>query len=328
MRSNAARSARTQSGTLGRRLMKSNIINLQNTPDPETVTREEVSFDSAGVRLVGMLFKPKDGSEQLPAAVVTGAWTTVKEQMAGTYARELAARGFVALTFDLSGWGQSDGEPRFVEDHAEKTADIKAAFQILASQPEVEPASLHGLGICASAGYMVDAASGNPNVASVGLVAPWLQNQDIVRAVYGGEEGVEQLIQVARDAEAAGGVLIPAAGPADAEGVLMAMDGYYADPSRGAIEAYDNQWNQASWEAWLTYTPANDPARLDKPLAVVHSDAAAIPEGVRTFLSGFVGEATQKWLEDVTQFDFYDDPEAVNTAADTLAAHFAANAGQ
>lgn len=74
-----------------------------------------------------MLFKPKVASEPLPAAVVTGAWTTVKEQMAGTYARELAARGFAALTFDLSGWGQSDGEPRYVEDYVQKTADIKEA---------------------------------------------------------------------------------------------------------------------------------------------------------------------------------------------------------
>ena len=64
----------------------------------------------------------------------------------------------------------------------------------------------------------------------------------------------------------------------------MPIGGYYHDPERGAVPEYDNKWNQASWEGWLTYHPADNPQRLDKPLAVVHSEAAAFPEGVRSFL--------------------------------------------
>ena len=41
-----------------------------------------------------------------------------------------------------------------------------------------------------------------------------------------------------------------------------------------------------------------------------------------TFLSGFAGDATMQWLEGVTQFDFYDNPEDVTRAADTMAEHF------
>ena len=102
----------------------------------------------------------------------------------------------------------------------------------------------------------------------------------------------------------------------------MPIGGYYYEPSRGAIPEYDNKWNQASWEGWLTYYPADNPQRLDKPLAVVHSEAAAIPQGVKTFLSGYVGEATLRMLDNVTQFDFYDNPEDVTRAADTVAEHF------
>ena len=90
----------------------------------------------------------------------------------------------------------------------------------------------------------------------------------------------------------------------------------------GAIPEYDNQWNNAGWEGWLTYHPADNPQRLEKPLAIVHSESAAIPQGVRTFLSGFAGDATMQWLEGVTQFDFYDNPEDVTRAADTMAQHF------
>ena len=44
--------------------------------------------------------------------IVTGTWTTVKEQMAGIYARELANRGLAALAFDFTGWGESGGAPQ------------------------------------------------------------------------------------------------------------------------------------------------------------------------------------------------------------------------
>ncbi len=169
---------------------------------------------------------------------------------------------------------------------------------------------------------MVDAVSGNELVKSIGLVAPWLQNAELVEAVYGGVEGVEGLIALSRDAEAAGGQIIPAAGPEGAEGVLMPIGGYYYEAERGAIPAYDNQWNNAGWEGWLTYFPADQADRLTHPLAIVHSEAAAIPQGVKAFLAGFAGEATLQMLEGVTQFDFYDNPEDVTRAADTMAAHF------
>ena len=145
---------------------------------------------------------------------------------------------------------------------------------------------------------------------------------EIVKTVYGGEEGVDGLIAVSRAAAARGGEIIPAAGPVGAEGVLMPIGGYYHDPSRGAIPEYDNKWNPAGWEGWLRYHPADNPERLDKPLAIVHSEAAAIPDGVKTFVKGFTGQATLRWLEDVTQFDFYDDPEEVRRAADVVVEHF------
>ncbi len=293
------------------------------------VETRTVTFKSEGATLSGTLYLPEEhDGKGLPAVVVTGAWTSVQEQMPANYAREMAERGFAAFTFDFRGWGKSGdlpGHVRYVESPEAKTSDIRAAFAFVATLPEVNPAQIHGLGICASAGYMVDAVSGNPLVQRIGLVAPWLHNKEIVETVYGGSEGVAGLIEVSRAAEAAGGEVIPAAGPEGAEGVLMPVGGYYYEPDRGAIPQYDNKWNNAGWEGWLTYHPADNPKRLDKPLAVVHSDAAAIPQGVRTFLEGFAGKATVQWLENVSQFDFYDISENVERAADTVAAYFRAN---
>ena len=284
------------------------------------------TFDSHGSEMNGTLYLPEghDGSA-LPTVIVTGAWTSVQGQMPATYAAEMVARGFAAVTFDFRGWGASGDLPgavRYKEDPSAKIEDIRAAIAAAGGLPEVDAAQLHGLGICASAGYMVEATAGNDAIKSVGLVAPWLQDEALVEAVYGGAEGVNGLIAVSQAAEAKGGEIIPAAGPEGAEGVLMPIGGYYYEAERGAIPSYDNKWNQAGWEGWLTFTPVRASVRFDKPLAIVHSESAAIPDGVRKFLAGFAGEATQQWLEDVTQFDFYDNPEDVTRAADTVAAHF------
>jgi len=288
------------------------------------------AFENEGSTLKGVLYLPENYADtKLPTIVVTGAWTSVQQQMPETYARALVDRGFAAVTFDFRGWGASGDLPggvRYIESPRAKTSDLRAAFNYVAGLPEVDPNAINGLGICSSAGYMVDAAAGNPLVKRVGLVAPWLHNAKIVEAVYGGADNVKSLIEASRRAEAAGGEVIPAAGPEGAEGVLMPIGGYYYEPSRGAIPEYDNQWNNAGWEGWLTYAPADHGGRLDKPLAVVHSDAAAIPEGIRTFLSGYGGQASELWLDGVPQFDFYDDETVVTKAADAVAAHFRATA--
>ena len=292
------------------------------------VETRSFTFENEGTTLSGTLYVPEghDGSA-LPTVIVTGAWTTVEEQMPSIYAREMVERGFAAVTFDFRGWGKSGDLPggiRFEENPTAKISDIRAAISAAAALDEVDATLIHGLGICASAGYMVDATSGHDMVRSVGLVAPWLQDAQIVAAVYGGEDGVAGLKSMAAAAEAEGGQIIPAAGPAGTEGVLMAMDGYYADPTRGAIPAYDNQWNNTGWDDWLSYHPVDRAGSFDKPLAIVHSQAAAIPQGVQAFLNAYAGQATLQWLEDVTQFDFYDNPEDVERAADTVATHFSA----
>ncbi len=305
---------------------------LMTTTALADVTTRPIAFENEGATLNGTLYLPSGHTEGTahPTVIVTGAWTSVEEQMPATYAKAMAERGFAAITFDFRGWGKSGdlpaatpGGPRFIESPEAKTSDIRAAFAFASTLPQVDAAALHGLGICASAGYMVDAAAQNDAVSRVGLVAPWLQDKALVEAVYGGAEGVAALKAVAEAAEAEGGDIIPAAGPEGAEGVLMPIGGYYFEPARGAIPQYDDAWNNAGWNDWLTYTPVDGAGDFDKPLAIVHSEAAAIPDGVRRFVSSMAGEATQRWLEDVTQFDFYDDPDAVTSAADAVAAHFA-----
>jgi hypothetical protein len=288
---------------------------------------ERVTFLSGGERIVGDLYIPADvdAARPAPGVVVTGAWTTIKEQMAGLYARELAERGYVALAFDFRTWGESGGTPRSLESPDLKIADIHAAAAFLEARRETT--AVGGLGICASAGYMATAAAQGARLESLALVAPWLHDRAIVEEVYGGSDGVAALVASGRAAQArftSGGesTLIPAAGPAGSN-ALMAGAPYYTEADRGLVAAWENTFNVASWEGWLTFD-AHRAAALTQPFFIAHSEAAAIPHGARRFYAAVQGRKSALWLENVTQFDFYDRPDAVKAATDAVAAHFAA----
>ena len=238
----------------------------------------------------------------------------------------MADRGHAVLAFDFRNWGVSGGNERQLENPANKTQDIIAAANYLTTRDEIDGNKIAGLGICASAGYMADAAVQSEDIKAIALVAPWLHDREIVNEVYGGEESVQSLIDTSRKAEAkyetTGELsLIPAASMTD-ENAVMYQAPYYTEADRGAIPEYINEFNLASWEGWLTYDAIATADNLDKPVMIIHSEAAAIPQGAKEFYSRLSGEKEQLWLEETTQFDFYDSPEAVTTASDAVTEHF------
>lgn len=293
-------------------------ISLQNTPARKGVTERAVSFDSNGATLRGTLYTPENATAPLPGVIVTGAWTTVKEQMPGTYARELATRGFAALAFDFTGWGESDGAPRYVEDPAVKTADIRAAATFLTTLPEVDSARVSGLGVCASSGYMAAAVADDDRLQKVALVAPWLHDAPMAEGIYGGAESVANLI-AASEAEGAAETVLLAASATDQNSVMFQAP-YYTEEDRGLIAAYDNKFSVASWKPWLTYDAQASADRLTKPMLMVGSPAIALPAGAAAYEARMTAPLEKLWLgEGVTQFDFYDRKDAVSAAADAVA---------
>lgn len=292
-------------------------INLQNTPTPASITVEKVNFPSTGFQLQGTIFRPAQTATVLPGIVVTGAWTSIKEQMAGTYARELAARGFAALAFDPTGWGESEGQPRFVEDPATKTGDIVAAARFMAGRADIDPRRIHGLGICASAGYMAKAVADSGLFARAALVAPWLHDPAMAEKIYGGPDAVARLISAEES-------VLTAASTTDDTAVMYEAP-YYTEADRGLIAEYDNRFNTLSWKPWLTYDAFDSAQRLNKPLLMVGSPAMAVPDGPAIHEERTSAPVTKRWLgDDVTQFDFYDREDVVRTASDAVTGHFTA----
>lgn len=297
-------------------------------------TTKKLAFTRGDNSLVGELILPR-GVENPPVVVVTGAWTTVKEQMPTVYAHALAARGYGAFVFDFTGWGESEGKNRFLEHPTEKTEDIKAAVGFLATRDEIDTSRIGGLGVCASAGYMVKAfaeLSGKPEqskLKTIGLVAPWLHDTELATEVYGGEASINALAEAGEAArerfEQTGAITtIEGASKTNTQSLMQAAL-YYSEPDRGQIPEYDNRFNLASWMPWLSFDALSLAEKLPGKVTFVHSEAAAIPHGVKAFAERAGDKVEGVWLENVSQFDFYDHAEPVRLAADAIEKHFRAH---
>ncbi|MFE1766918.1 alpha/beta hydrolase [Streptomyces angustmyceticus] len=289
---------------------------------------EGVALPSEGTELVGDLYRPasQPAGDASPAVVVVGSWTTVKEQMAGRYAAGLARRGVTALAFDFRGYGGSKGEPQNFESPERKIEDILSAVGYLKSRPDVDSSRIGALGICAGSGYVAVAASRNPEIRSVAMVAPWLHDRTLVQDIYGGPDGIRERMaqgEAARERyESTGEVdYVPAASEADAHAAMYGPFDYYLNADRGAVPQWGNRFAVMSWPQWLTFDPIAVAPRCTAPTFMLHSPDAAVPDGARRFHDALTAPKELRWTTG-TQFDFYDQESTVEPALDSVGAHF------
>lgn len=136
-------------------------------------TFRAVSFKNNSLKLAGNLYLPVgfDKSKKYPAIVVVHPGGGVKEQTAGVYAEKLAESGFVALAFDASFQGASEGEPRFLDNPMNRVGDIYSAVDYLVTLPYVEANQIGGLGICAGSGATVKAAMTERRIKAIATVS-------------------------------------------------------------------------------------------------------------------------------------------------------------
>jgi dipeptidyl aminopeptidase/acylaminoacyl peptidase len=102
--------------------------------------KKPVSFYSEGVRLVGDLYSPESlkPGERRAGIVLCHGYTGVKDIYLPDNARVLNEAGYVAMTFDYKGWGDSEG-PRSRLAPYSRVADVQAALTFLGTVPEVDP---------------------------------------------------------------------------------------------------------------------------------------------------------------------------------------------
>ena len=140
----------------------------------DRVTIEKVTFrNKLGMKVVGNLFVPKnlDRSARTPAIIVGHPMGAVKEQSSNLYAQKLAEQGFVTLSFDLSFWGESEGQPRHTVAPEIYADDFSAAVDFLSTQAFVNADNIGVLGICGSGSFALSAAQIDPRMKAIATVS-------------------------------------------------------------------------------------------------------------------------------------------------------------
>jgi polyvinyl alcohol dehydrogenase (cytochrome) len=85
--------------------------------DALEVEHESITIWSEGVRLAGDIYRPKSlqPGEKLPGILLVHGWGGTKAHLNRAYAPQFASLGFVVLTFDFKGWGESNGPLMYTE---------------------------------------------------------------------------------------------------------------------------------------------------------------------------------------------------------------------
>lgn len=124
-----------------------------------------VDFFSEGTRLAGDLFLPEDlrAGEKRAGIVLCHGYTGVRNLYLPDTARALNEAGYVVLTFDYKGWGDSDGPKSRLAPYG-RVLDSQAALTFLGIQENVDPDRLGIYGTSYGGATVVWTAAVDPRV--------------------------------------------------------------------------------------------------------------------------------------------------------------------
>jgi hypothetical protein len=163
----------------------------QEAPPAGEPGRKPIHIWSDGTRLSGDLFFPPGFQEdqKYPAIVLCHGWGGVRAHLARGTAPRFARAGYIVLTFDYRGWGDSDsrlvlkertGEPdssgigaarvqfiRELVDPFDQVEDIRAAIAYLEGEPAVDASRIGLWGTSFGGGHVIFVAAHDDRVKCV-----------------------------------------------------------------------------------------------------------------------------------------------------------------
>ena len=136
---------------------------------------KKVWFNKFDTKIAGLLFLPKNfnENEKYPAIVICHPGGGVKEQCSSLYAWHLTQNGFIALAFDASHQGESEGLPRYLEDPTSRVEDIRSAVDYLVTLSFVNEDKIGAMGICAGGGYTINAIQTEYRIKAAAGISTW-----------------------------------------------------------------------------------------------------------------------------------------------------------
>lgn len=302
------------------------------------VNKKNVKFNARGLKLAGILNIPENAEEKKnPAIVCVHPGSSCKDQTAGIYAEKLAKLGYVTIAFDASYQGESEGEPRYIEEPSARVEDIRSAVDYMTTLDFVDENRIGVLGVCAGGGYAVNAAMTEHRIKAVGTVV----GANIGRVYRESANTLETLEAIGkqRTAEARGAETfitnwIPRnqeerekAGITDID-IIEAVD--YYTTSRGKSPNSPNKLNFVSMGSVLAFDAFNlADSLLTQPLQIIVGSVQGAFGSYRDGHDLYNKAASKKKdlyiIEGASHYDLYDREEPVNKAVEKLGAFYKEN---
>lgn len=304
----------------------------QNWKQSEEPEKQTVEFRSEGLKVIGDLFRPSHhtAEQTLPAIVMAGPMTGVKEQVAGLYAKSLAKAGFVTLVFDHRHFGESEGMPRQHEDPSKKIEDFKNAISFLCSLKDIDPQGIGGFGISMGGGYMLQLAAFDRRIKAITIVASGLNLADTLVEMMGKEGFVKFLSELnnARQKHYNTGQVqyIPAVATQNKPAAMIGDEPFeYYGTSRSWSPGWVNRYTTESVENLVAFNALPYARHISPtPILIIHgkNDKYCLPKFAQQVydLAGDPKEII--WVDTTNHIDLYDVDKYVDPAIDRIVAWF------
>lgn len=292
----------------------------------ENVTRTKVKFHNRyGIELAGDLYVPKNAEGKLPAIAAAGPFGAVKEQSAGLYADEMAARGFIALAFDPSFIGESGGNVRNVASPDINTEDFSAAVDFLSVQGSVDVEKIGIIGICGFGGMALNAAAIDTRIKATVASTMYDMTRVNAKGYFDEADNADARYEIKKALNAqrtedykngtyqrAGGVVDPL--PADAPFFVKDYYDYYKT-ERGYTERSLNSnegWNTTSALSFINMPILQYSNEIRSAVLVIHGEKAHSCYFSRDAFAKLTGDNKELLiLPDTVHTDLYDKKDKI-----------------
>ncbi len=298
-------------------------------------TVEKVTFNNNNLKMAGNLYFPVafDENKKYPVIITVHPGGGVKEQTSGLYAQKMAEQGYVALAFDASHQGESEGLPRFLEDPTQRVEDIRSAVDYVITLKFVDAEKIGLIGICAGGGYSISAAQTEHRIKAIAVASPvstgnkkgWDGKTPISESITTLDAVAKQRTAEANGAEPIYINYIPEKPDANTPNDLVEAYDYYRTP-RAQHPNSTNLFLFTSLDKMMAFDAyANIETLLTQPiLIIVGSNAGSRWQGEEVY-KRVTSSKELKIIQGATHMDLYDIPKYVDQVADNMTSFFGKN---
>ncbi len=157
---------------------------LRYSPADLTCRIERTGYYYQGTWCAATLYRPAAaGDAELPAILMVHGWGGTQDTLTVPFYEEFTRAGFVVMSFDYTGWGDSAGLPRHTISARGRVREADAALAFLKSRPGVDRNRIVVWGTSFGGGHAVELAAEHPELLGAIAQVPMLDGLAAVRAV-------------------------------------------------------------------------------------------------------------------------------------------------